>query len=95
MVKTILQKKSPERHFLFRQSGMPFLQGNISKMQEFQKKIYAQRQLYSLGSFQSSMIKGLKSALAHRGICQDHLAAPFNHFEKQHADEVQKILDTL
>lgn len=71
------------------------LQGNISKMQEFQKKIYAQRQLYSLGSFQSSMIKGLKSALAHRGICQDHLAAPFNHFEKQHADEVQKILDTL
>ena len=71
------------------------LQGNISKMQEFQKKIYSQRQLYSLGSFQSSMIKGLKSALAHRGICQDHLAAPFNHFEKQHADEVQKILDTL
>ena len=71
------------------------LQGNIGKMQEFQKKIYAQRQLYSLGSFQSSMIKGLKSALAHKGICQDHLAAPFNHFEKQHADEVQKILDTL
>ena len=71
------------------------LQGNIGKMQEFQKKIYAQRQLYSLGSFQSSMIKGLKSALANKGICQDHLAAPFNHFEKQHADEVQKILDTL
>ncbi len=71
------------------------LDGNVAKMQEFQRKIYAQRKLYSLGSFQSSMIKGLKSALAQKGICQDYLAAQFNHFEKTHADEVKKILSTL
>ena len=71
------------------------INGDVAKMQDFQQKIYAQRKLYSLGSFQSSMIKGLKSALAQKGICQDYLAAPFNHFEKPHADEVKKILDKL
>lgn len=68
---------------------------NVEKMLEFQRKIYAQRELYSLGNFQSSMIKGLKSALAQKGICQDHLAAPFNHFEQPHTEKVKKILDNL
>ncbi len=69
--------------------------GDLVEMQELQRRIYAQRRLYSLGKFQSSMIKGLKSALRQKGICDDNLAAPFNHFESDCAEQVAEILKTL
>lgn len=69
--------------------------GDLLQMRSLQKDIYAQRRLYSLGKFQSSMIKGLKSALRQRGICEDHLVAPFNHFETDCAIQVAAILKEL
>ncbi len=69
--------------------------GELLKMRELQRKIYAQRRLYSLGRFQSSMIKGLKSALRQKGICEDNLVAPFNHFESDCAEQVAAILKDL
>lgn len=69
--------------------------GDLFRMRELQKKIYARRRLYSLGKFQSSMIKGLKSALHQRGICKDYLVAPFNHFETECAARVATILEGL
>ncbi len=71
------------------------LQGDLLQMRILQKNIYAQRRLYSLGKFQSSMIKGLKSALRQREICEDHLIAPFNHFETDCAVQVAAILKEL
>ena len=71
------------------------LKGDLLQMRTLQKEIYAQRRLYSLGRFQSSMIKGLKSALHRRGICEDYLVAPFNHFETDCAVQVAEILDGL
>ena len=69
--------------------------GNLTEMRECQREIYAQRRLYGLGKFQSSMIKGLKSALRQCGICEDYLSAPFNHFEPDCAGEVAAILKNL
>ena len=68
------------------------LAGNIQDMRRYQRQIYEQRRLYSLGHYQSSMIKGLKSALRQRGICEDYLARPFNHFEAPDASVVSQVL---
>ncbi len=71
------------------------LKGDLEQMQALQRRIYVQRCLYGLGRFQSSMIKGLKSALRQKGICEDNLVAPFNHFESDCAEQVAAILKTL
>lgn len=69
--------------------------GNIRKMRELQRKIYQQRRLYTLGRFQSSMIKGLKCALNQRGFCEAWLVAPFNRFDGKYAEHVAEILKEL
>ena len=66
--------------------------GNMAAMRELQQQIYAQRKLYSLGHYQSSMIKGVKSALKTLGICEDFMVRPFNHFERADADAVSAVL---
>ena len=66
--------------------------GNMEEMRKFQKKIYEQRKLYSLGHYQSSMIKGVKSALKAMGICEDCMVKPFNHFERADAEAVVSVL---
>ena len=71
------------------------LQRDIPRMRDCQKKIYMQRRIYSLGRFQSSMIKGVKSALKQMGICDDYMVHPFNHFEPQDAENVGKLLKEL
>ena len=69
--------------------------GDRKKMCSLQSAIYKQRRLYQIGHHQSSILKGLKSALAVRGICSDDLVAPFHHFEEPEKTEVGKILDSL
>ena len=71
------------------------LAGDVAEMRRCQARIYAQRRLYGLGRFQSSMIKGLKSALRQRGICEDYLARPFNHFEAPDASQVAEVLAAI
>lgn len=66
--------------------------GDVPQMLLYQKKIYEQRRLYSLGHYQSSMIKGLKSALKSLGVCEDFMVKPFNHFERADADAVRSVL---
>ncbi|MBQ9774537.1 MAG: dihydrodipicolinate synthase family protein [Lentisphaeria bacterium] len=66
--------------------------GDIAAMQKLQKVIYTNRKLYSIGHHQSSLIKGVKSALRQKGICKDYLAAPFNHFEEPESRIVGDIL---
>ena len=68
------------------------LEGNVALMRSYQKKIYMQRRIYSLGRFRSSMIKGVKSAL---GICDDNMVHPFNHFDPPDAGAVNKLLKEL
>lgn len=70
-------------------------QGDVLNMRKYQRKIYSQRRLYSLGHYQSSMIKGVKSALKQMGICEDYLAQPFNHFVPADAMAVENILKEL
>ncbi len=65
----------------------------VAVLQE--KMISVGNELYSIGRFGSSYIKGLKSALALKGICSDYLAAPFNMFQELEKNKVQKALEKL
>jgi 4-hydroxy-tetrahydrodipicolinate synthase len=51
--------------------------------------------LYGIGRYGSSYIKGLKTALALKGICSDSLAQPFNMFQTPEKQKVQVALSQL
>ncbi len=70
-------------------------QGDRERMRALQRAIYSQRRLYQIGHHPSSMLKGVKCALALRHVCQDDLVAPFHHFEKPERQEVQRILEEI
>jgi len=69
--------------------------GDAAEMRECQRLIYRQRRIYSLGRFQSSMIKGVKSALSLRGICSDTMVEPFHRFDAAEKRKVGEILRQL
>jgi 4-hydroxy-tetrahydrodipicolinate synthase len=51
--------------------------------------------IYSIGSFGSSYLKGVKCTLSLLGICNDFLAAPFNKFGAEHRERIRKALEVL
>lgn len=51
--------------------------------------------IYSVGSFGSSYLKGLKCALNLLGICSDFLSAPFNKFGSEQKARIEKALNDL
>lgn len=51
--------------------------------------------IYTLGSYGSSYLKGVKSALSVLGICNDFLASPFNRFDEVHKDRIRAAIDAL
>ena len=69
--------------------------GDLHEMQKLQQEIYQQRKLYSIGHYQSSIIKGIKCALSLKGICQDTMCSPFEAFKEAERNQVKSILETL
>jgi 4-hydroxy-tetrahydrodipicolinate synthase len=53
------------------------------------------QELYPIGRHSSSYIKGLKTALALSGICEDFMAEPFQRFREPERARVQQVLGTL
>lgn len=51
--------------------------------------------LYTVGSYGSSYLKGVKTALSELGICNDFLAAPFNKFDEAHKEKIRAALGNL
>lgn len=68
---------------------------DMQTIRKLQQEIYEQRKLYSLGRYQSSIIKGIKSALSIRGICKDTMVIPFQAFKVPERSKVQDILNKL
>lgn len=69
---------------------------NMDRVAVLQEKMMAVGvELYGIGRFGSSYIKGIKSALALKGICNSYLAAPFNMFQTPEQDKVKKALEKL
>jgi len=51
--------------------------------------------IYSVGSFGSSYLKGVKCGLSVLGICNDFLASPFNKFDEVHRNRIRLAIDNL
>jgi dihydrodipicolinate synthase/N-acetylneuraminate lyase len=51
--------------------------------------------LYRIGRHSSSIIKGLKCALACQGICDDFMAEPFHRFRAEERAKVERCLPEL
>jgi 4-hydroxy-tetrahydrodipicolinate synthase len=69
---------------------------DLAKVAELQQKVMQVGDaLYGIGRFGSSYIKGLKTALALKGICSDSLAQPFNMFQTPEKQKVQVALSQL
>jgi 4-hydroxy-tetrahydrodipicolinate synthase len=73
-----------------------FKAGNIERARELQKQIQrVSDSLYRIGKYSSSIIKGIKCALACRGICDDFMAEPFHRFRAEERDLVKTKLTEL
>jgi len=51
--------------------------------------------IYSVGSFGSSYLKGVKCGLSVLGICNDFLASPFNKFDEDHRNRIRLAIENL
>ena len=70
--------------------------GDLVKLINLQQKVMQiSSSIYTVGRHGSSYLKGLKCALSLLGVCNDFLAAPFNHFEQPERDKVKRALDDL
>jgi 4-hydroxy-tetrahydrodipicolinate synthase len=70
--------------------------GDVEKVRELHAKVMQiSSGIYTVGSYGSSYLKGVKSALSILGICSDFLAAPFNKFDEAHKDKIGAAITAL
>ena len=67
--------------------------GDLVRAQELQKHIQrTSDSFYRIGKYSSSIIKGIKCALACLGVCDDFMAEPFHRFRADERALVQRRL---
>lgn len=70
--------------------------GNMARAQELQGQIQrVSDAIYRIGKHSSSIIKGIKCALACMGICDDFMAEPFHRFRAEERQLVQVRLKQI
>jgi dihydrodipicolinate synthase/N-acetylneuraminate lyase len=73
-----------------------FQAGDVVRAQELQKEIQRiSTSLYRVGKHPSTIIKGIKCALACLGICDDFMAEPFHRFRESERDLVRARLKEI
>jgi 4-hydroxy-tetrahydrodipicolinate synthase len=69
---------------------------DVDKVRELHAKVMQiSSTIYTVGSYGSSYLKGVKSALSILGICNDYIAAPFNKFDEAHKVRIRKAIESL
>ncbi len=70
--------------------------GDLEKVRKLQRfTTDANMRLYAIGSGQSSIVKGVKAALAEMGFIQNVLATPFTPFTGKELETVKEAVRTL
>ncbi len=70
--------------------------GDLDRAQALQKQIQSvSDSLYRIGKHSSSIIKGIKCALACLGVCNDFMAEPFHRFRAEERALVQNRMKEL
>jgi 4-hydroxy-tetrahydrodipicolinate synthase len=69
---------------------------DVDKVRELHAKVMQlSSNIYTVGSYGSSYLKGVKAGLSVLGICNDFLAAPFNKFDEEHKDKIRLAIKNL
>jgi len=69
---------------------------NVDKVRELHAKVMQiSSTIYTVGSYGSSYLKGVKAGLSILGICNDFLAAPFNKFDEEHKEKIRLAIEKL
>jgi 4-hydroxy-tetrahydrodipicolinate synthase len=66
-----------------------------AKAEELQRQLLQLGQIYSVGRHASAVVKGMKCACSLLGLCEDHMAEPFEHFHETERAKVRAILESL
>lgn len=69
--------------------------GDTQRVEVLLQRVDRLQQIYSVGKYASRFIKATKCALSLRGICNDVMAEPFNHFMPPERERVGQILARL
>jgi 4-hydroxy-tetrahydrodipicolinate synthase len=70
--------------------------GDLAQARELQKQIQrVSDSLYRIGKHSSSIIKGIKCALACLGVCDDFMAEPFHRFRAEERKRVESRLQQI
>ena len=65
---------------------------DVAGILERQKRIHALREIYQIGRYPSSAIKGVKCALSLLGICDDFMEEPFHRFRQAERETLERKL---
>lgn len=60
-----------------------------------QKVMQISSEIYKVGKYGSSYLKGLKCALSVLGVCSDFMAEPFHRFNKPERKKIEEALERL
>jgi 4-hydroxy-tetrahydrodipicolinate synthase len=80
---------------VFVQLYQSILAGDVNKQQHWQSIVTKLQRIYEIGKYASRHIKATKCALSLKGICDDFLADPFNHFLPPERERVRQILEAV
>lgn len=72
-----------------------FRRGDTSRLAALAIQVDKLQEIYAIGKYASRHIKATKCGLSLNGICNDHMAEPFNHFLSPERQKVKAILDVL
>jgi 4-hydroxy-tetrahydrodipicolinate synthase len=69
---------------------------NLKRVRELQQIVMQiSVGVYTQGQYGSSYLKGVKCALNVLGVCNDHLASPFNKFGNEQKAKIKELLDDI
>jgi dihydrodipicolinate synthase/N-acetylneuraminate lyase len=69
--------------------------GDAAGAEKLQRRLLQLGQIYSVGRHASAVVKGMKCACALLGICEDHMAEPFDRFREPEREKIRLILQSL
>lgn len=68
---------------------------DFDKIMKLQDKIMQISNVYRVGHYGSSYLKGVKCVLSQMGICNDFLAEPFHRFKEPERMKISQLLEDL
>lgn len=69
---------------------------NMEEVLRLQEKVMeVSAKIYSLGTYGSSYLKGLKAALSILGLCDNYLAGPHTAFEADEVEAIRRNLESI